>query len=364
MNPPLHAWTIVTQVKSHRVVYYTDDPNYHPPHEADWYYCSPFEAELPAGMTLRNCWGWRFNGSAFLDAREAPKTGSHEALLEGNRRALHKILCDKVNEVRKPWLPTCRGGEILREKKEKAARDFLEGEQVPQGMDLLEAVAVSRGMTLREAAHLILDRVTQTRRVLAESERFREQISQAIQAATTQARLLELREWILDRVYPQISQQLTYQVENTRPLDPNMPVGEVHLAHERARLKATLRERVNAQRRDLDSGYTRNEEVWRHKGRIAKAVLDHGGELPPGLEVDVLQAYAQARGLSLKECAEQVVQSMAHAAQVLAQTEAVKDRYLARIDAIQSLREIRELDAELGERIHEQGSDMKVSGEA
>jgi hypothetical protein len=39
---PLSCWIVVTQVKSDRVVYFTDDPGYQPPMEGDWYYCSPF----------------------------------------------------------------------------------------------------------------------------------------------------------------------------------------------------------------------------------------------------------------------------------------------------------------------------------
>jgi hypothetical protein len=52
------TWFIVSQVKSHRVVYFTDDPGYTPPTEGDWFYVSPYQGELPQAMSLRNCWGW------------------------------------------------------------------------------------------------------------------------------------------------------------------------------------------------------------------------------------------------------------------------------------------------------------------
>ena len=40
------TWVVVTQVKSHRVVYFTDDPDYQPAMQGDWYYVSPEVAPL------------------------------------------------------------------------------------------------------------------------------------------------------------------------------------------------------------------------------------------------------------------------------------------------------------------------------
>lgn len=365
MQTTAHAWTIVSQVKSHRIVYFTDDPDYQPPAQGDWYYCSPYEGSLPPGMTLRNCWGWRFNGSTFVDAREPKKADAKESLLESNRQALLKLLREKIDEVRKPWLATCRGGDVVRSQKLQAARDFLDGREASaDAMAILEAVAVSRQITLTEAAQLVHDRKQQMDRVLLESERFREQLTQAIAAAKSQPQLLEIREWIQERVYPELSQRFVFPVDNTRPIDLDQPLGETQQVHERARLRARLRELINAKRQTLDSAYVRNEEVWRHKGRIAQAVLAHDGELPPGMDGSVLEAYATARGVSLAVCAETVVQALAQAAQVLTETEAMKDAYLARIDGARNLREIREIEGLLSEEAIHPTWPAKTEGKA
>ena len=36
-------WTVISQVKSHRIVYFTDDENYSLTFEGDWYYVSPLQ---------------------------------------------------------------------------------------------------------------------------------------------------------------------------------------------------------------------------------------------------------------------------------------------------------------------------------
>ena len=82
--------TIVTQVKSNRVVYFTDDADYLPPTDGDWYYVSSTLGDLPKGMSLRNCWRWRFNGGVFTDAGAAARGAQPAALaLLGNFYVFH-----------------------------------------------------------------------------------------------------------------------------------------------------------------------------------------------------------------------------------------------------------------------------------
>ena len=66
------SWLIVSQYRSDRVVYFTDDPDFDVPGNADWCYVSPYVGALPEGMTLRNCWSWRYRGMVFIDERKAP----------------------------------------------------------------------------------------------------------------------------------------------------------------------------------------------------------------------------------------------------------------------------------------------------
>ena len=105
---------IVSQVKSNRVVYFTDDLDYQPPMEGDWYYVSTYQGPLPKDMTLRNCWGWRFNGGVFKDAREAPRQSAAESLLENNRKALRRLLREKIDARARTFPARLRSGRAGR----------------------------------------------------------------------------------------------------------------------------------------------------------------------------------------------------------------------------------------------------------
>lgn len=139
-------YVIVSQVKSNRVVYYTDDRDYQPPMTGDWYYVSIYDGILPAGMNLRNCWGWRFNGRAFVDAREVKMHSPEESLLANNRKSLLKILNEKIEAVRHPFMPSCAHGDLARRAKLKEARQYLARPEGTIGKEdsykLLEAVGV------------------------------------------------------------------------------------------------------------------------------------------------------------------------------------------------------------------------------
>lgn len=345
-EPAAKPWTIVTQVKSNRVVYFTDDPSYEPLMDGDWYYVSIFHEALPKGMTLRNCWRWRFMGGRFTDAGTPRALPQAERLLEANRKALHQILTEKIDAIRAPFTPSCRDGDVLRAMKREEARTFLAG-NIPAGttLPLLEAVALARRCTLLEAAEFILAKDTEYRALLTESERFREQLARAIDAASTPEKLLEVREWLLDSVYPELTQRFRLKLVDTEPLDLNKALDATQRTHEIARLKARLRELVNEARKPLHSDYIRNDDARRRKLRLAQLVATNlaagrpAEAVPPGMGVDFdpLRIYAEARGLTLAEAADLLLRSAEVTEAILDQTERLKDRLLVRIEAVQSL---------------------------
>lgn len=354
---PSRLWIIVSQVKSNRVVYFTDDVDYQPPTEGDWYYFSTYSGHLPKGMTLRNCWSWRFNGGVFLDARESPKKTGKELLIDSNRKALLRILNEKIDAVRAPYQPDCVQGAAIRQQKLQEAQKLLaleappadENVQAPLRFPLLNAVATARNISLLEAAKLVTAKAQESEEVLQESERFREQFKQAIQSAKSEAQLLELREWLLDKIYPALTEQFKYQLQNTEPLKLDEPIKDTHRLHEVARLKVQLREAINKKRAPIHSDYIQNEEIRKHKAKLAQALLSNQGKPIEGLDLGLIQTYAQARNLSLADAAQLVLNSIASAGQLLVQTEQIKDTMLARIDAVCTLRDIRQVSAALGE---------------
>jgi hypothetical protein len=172
-------------------VYFTDDPQYQPPMEGDWYYCSIYKGVLPPDLTLRNCWGWRFRGSQFSDAREPVKVSAAEKLLDNNRSALLRLLKDKIDEVRKPFAPTCLDGHAIRERKLLQAKEWLVQQQMPQSAfedsqhswAFLSQVAHAHARPIEQAANLIVMRAADQERMWLQTERFREQMTQFIKQA-------------------------------------------------------------------------------------------------------------------------------------------------------------------------------------
>lgn len=343
---PHPEYTIVTQVKAHRVVYFTDDADYQPPMDGDWYYVSSFQGPLPDGMTLRNCWRWRFNGTAFVDAGEAPGRSRIEKLLDYNRGALQKLLREKIDTIRQPLLPSCLGGEALRQAKLAQANAYLRSES---GADLaqLRAVAVARNMDLAQAAALVIRRANETQQALLETERFREQLAQAIESADNEQQLAELRSWLLDHVYPELSSAFKWRTDDTRPANPAASLSDVQRVHEIARLKAQLREAINAMRESLHSAYVLNEEVRKQKVRLAQTLVASRGVKQAGVDYCLLEGYAEGRQIPLLEAAQLLLKATAQAASVLQATECQKDRLLFRIENVLTYRELQEVEQEM-----------------
>lgn len=348
---PSAAWFIVTQVKAHRVVYYTDDADYRPPSEGDWYYVSQHHGELPAQMTLRNCWGWRYEHGEFSDVREPDEPAREASLLDSNRRALLDLLRDKIDRARAAWAPECLLGAELRALKLQQAQAWLQ--RAPQdgagaeAFDLLAGVASTQRVTMAEAARGVVDRNAAMRRVLVETEQLREQLARDIREAATQDELLALRRRLLGELLPALSGQAALPVNPMTPEEWDEPLAPSHRVHEVARLKARLREIVNAQRRRLHDGYDENEVLLRHKARLAQALLDNGGDKPAGQDYTLLEGLAEAHGLALADAARLAMGTISDAEAILRGSELLKDRLSARIERMHSLRDVQRVQKEL-----------------
>lgn len=342
------TFTIVTQVKSNRVVYFTDDPDYAPPMDGDWHYISRYQGALPAAMSLRNCWRWRFNGGVFADtkakgAAPAPKV----PLLVHNRKALLQILSEKIDTVRAQYAPSCIMGAIAREQKLREAERFLAGAQ-EDNYPLLEAVAAARNLTLLDAAHLVKSKAALAGTALAETESIRERFTVAIELAKTEEELLALRERLLDEVYPRMSEKFVFKIEKTVPVDPDKPLDATHLRHEQARLRVQLREAINAKRAICVSQYALDDVISKHKGVLAERLLANKGHKTEGMDFSLLESHAQARGIALGQAARDVLKEMSETGRVLVDTEKRKDQLLAEIASCTTLTDIRRVSATVG----------------
>ncbi|MFM6876872.1 MAG: hypothetical protein ACKPKR_19130 [Microcystis panniformis] len=337
---PKH-WTIISQVKSYRVVYFTDDENYLPPMEGDWYYVSPYIGELPKGMTLRNCWRWRFNGSDFVDAGNVKQQSQAEARLQRNRNALMAVLQEKIEALQRPHCPSSPFGHLAREHKFLEAQQLICGRVSEEDCPYLTNAADTYGLTIKEMAELIICKKAEFEADLLQTEQLRESFTIEIAQAQTDTELAEIWHRLMGEIAPEINDQFSVQRENTTPKQIGKMLTEEELAHEQVRLQVQLRERINLLRRTVVSDYLLDDAVLKIKGRIAQAVLMAGGTVPQGIDPLPLISYAAARGLSLEGAAREVLTEMDESAKILLKTEQIKNTFLSRIAATRSYQDIK-----------------------
>lgn len=335
------AWVVVTQVKSHRIVYFTDDPEYQPPMQGDWYYVSPYHGELPSGMTLRNCWRWRFNGMEFVDAGRTPPADRQASLLRNNREALLDLLNQRIDAIRRPFEPSSLGGVELRARKLAEARAVLRGERAE--VSLLHEVAAAHLCTLDEMAHRIVDSDRRRSEMLLNTERQREGLAAAIGRATSQQQLVVLRRRVTDEIAADRVEPLAHKAEHTTPEQLKQSPDPRQLADERLRLRVQLRNRINDLRRPYVSQYVLDEHVFSRKAEVAAVVQRAGGALPAAVDGSLLVSHAAARGQALAEAAREVLAESMELREVLVVTEQMKDATLSRIAAASTLADVRDI---------------------
>ncbi len=342
----LPHFMVISQVKSDRVVYFTDDPEFTPTMDGDWYYVSSYLGKLPEKMSLRNCWRWRFRGGVFIDAgQDKAPAQAKVALIEHNRQALKKILEEKINLLRAPFMPSCSMGEQLRLKKLAQAQAFLSSPDGAENYSLLQAVALARRLSMQEMAELILTKATQTEKVLLETEAVRESLTQALVHANTEQELMEIRKELLDQVYPELSGQFKFKIEHAEPPKLDVEISEVRLEHEKTRLQVQLREKINKVRAVYVSQYLMDDLIVRQKAKIAEAILANPDKLPEKLNTSLLEPFAQSRDLTLPNAARVFLEGLSMAGKSLLQTEKIKEAILKQIATMKTPRDLKTVSA-------------------
>jgi len=338
---PFSTWFIVSQVKSNRIVYFTDDADYAPPMQGDWYYVSPYQGALPKGISLRNCWRWRFDGHAFVDASEPAGKPQEVILLDSNKAALLKLLHDKIDALRKPYAPSSLLGEEVRAAKLSEAQALLAGTLTSlQGGYLLDAAAAAN-CTVQDMAQRIVKNDADRLAMLGKTESVRVHLQAALTAASTQTELIALRQRIMSDMATGLNTPIKPDHTTERKLNAKPSAQE--LQQEQVRLSVQLRERINDLRRPYLSQYLLDDVVLKHKGQVAQVVLTNGGAIPVGLDGIVLISHAAARGQTLLGAANEVLTEMNDTAQALLATEQIKDAWSARIAGVQTFKEIEDL---------------------
>ncbi|MES2048463.1 MAG: hypothetical protein V4447_08685 [Pseudomonadota bacterium] len=348
-HPPvstLSSWIIVSQVKSNRIVYFTDDMDFQPAMDGDWYFISHYQGALPDSINLRNCWRWKFNGHVFTDMLdEKASQSSHERLMESNRKALLSLLKEKINLTRQRVSSQCNYGFTIRSEKLEQATLFLENTNTDANIDLLKNVGAARGINLEQAAHLIVEKAHETRAILNETEYAREKWSELIREAETEAELIRIRENLLTEVYPNLSVKFPYPASTFSPENWDVSLKDTHKKHEVARLKTQLQGAINKSRSQVRSVYLVDDVIRYQKVQLAQKVLN--GEVNTDGSYSLIENYATVHGITTIEAAQRIVATEQKLAQVLVQTEIAKDKLEAKIDSLNTLRDIEQISLEI-----------------
>lgn len=343
---PTTTWFIVSQVKSNRVVYFTDDVDYTPPMQGDWYYVSPYPGPLPEGMSLRNCWRWRFDGHEFIDAEERDGSPQQETLLDTNKAALRMLLSEKINALRRPYAASSVFGEKLRAAKLAQAKALLDGTFTEVEDSHLADAAAAANWTMQDMAQRIVQLDADMNVMLSQTERVRVRLLSLINLASEQSELIALRHRIMAELLPARNTPITPEHTTERQL--TAAPSDLQLQQERVRLSLQLREKINDLRRPYVSQYLLDDIVLKHKGQIARAVLANGGSVPPGPDSMVLVSHAAARGQTLLAAANEVLTEMNETARILLATEQLKDAWSVRIAGVESFKDIEILGRAIG----------------
>jgi hypothetical protein len=333
-------WIIVSQVKSYRVVYFTDDNDYAPDAEGNEYFVSLYNGKLPKGMTLSNCWHWLFDGFFFVDAGIAKQRASSETLRQQNRNALNTMLREKVEVLQRPYCPSSSMGYLARKRKLAEAQYLLADEISERDYPYLtEAADISR-CTVREIAELIVTKQTEFDEMLRRTERWRESLALVIRTAVTDADLAAVHQRLLEQPAPEINAHFVVEPQQARQEQvEQMP--ELH--RERRRLQIQLRDRINTLRRVYKPDYLLDDVMFQHLSRIAQALLSANGQieqLPRGFDITPLVSRASASRQTLLEAAQEVLVESDRKTKILWETEQMKDAMLSRIASIQSFPDI------------------------
>jgi hypothetical protein len=349
------TWYIVTQVKSDRVIYFTDDPEYHPPTEGDWFYVTPYQGELPKAMRLVNCWRWRLRANQLIDAGQPTALTPAQTLLHNNQKALKGLLNDKIAALLKPTTREAPLSEQVRSLRLAQAQRVLEhlnhGVAVQdESITLITHAAATRAISVQEMAQRTVTAHQAQLDLLVTAEQLRDTIAYQIEVATTQEQLLALRHQIMNDLAPHTNHNYAISPANTTPAQMNgaQPTPE-QLGQEQLRLRIQLRLKINTLRKPFVSDYLLDDVIGKHKAVLAQIVVNHPE--PQSIAVNQTQLNGQdlmplishgaARGQTLLEAAHDVLAERSTSAQALLETEQMKDALLYRIAQAKSFSDIK-----------------------
>jgi hypothetical protein len=124
---------IVLDVKTLRVIYYTEDANQDLVIHYDTILFE-YDKPLPNGMSLTNCWNWRLVGDTFVP--DTPQINTPQTILEHNRNEVRRLLEQRINE--------CRSGLNLY----SHVLNIKTNDIKTDNMDFLTLLAQAKGVTL------------------------------------------------------------------------------------------------------------------------------------------------------------------------------------------------------------------------
>lgn len=337
---PPQRYIIVSQVKSNRIVYFTTDTAYVAPPE-DWFFVSSFQGTLPSKMTLANCWRWRFNGGVFTDTGKTTSAQpSQETLIENNRKTIRKLLEEKIDGIRRPYIPSCIFAERVRTEILSEAYRYLKQEHLQQGFPYLSGFASARGIGLEDAASRVINRESEFSDMLQATEAVLQKYTQLIIGAKTNSDLAKLRDDILNNVAPDTSQKYRYKPPHVTPINKTAALHPELLEAEKSCLRATLKQKMSSRVLKIAQHDFLSSEIHDLAVEQAKEILTNPNITNNELEVTLVTQVAGKRNESLKETAAFLINQNIEIRKGLTQAEIEYRSQLKNIEKVTNLQDI------------------------
>lgn len=170
---------MILDIATMRVIYFTNDVN-ESLTVVEKTLMYDYLGELPTDFKLSNCWNWKLEGNK-LQFSNDKKSKESQSLFEKNKIETIKLLNDRINQARMPFLSNCVGGDRVRDLK-------LNNDE------FLYRLANIHGLTIDEYRIVLMEKQQTADRILQATEINKEYFYKKINEALDNWTLYSVRE--------------------------------------------------------------------------------------------------------------------------------------------------------------------------
>lgn len=165
-------YTLILSVACDRVIFYTDDSSYSPPH-SPYTWTAYLEGDLPSGISLKNCWSWRFRDGKLIFADDfipiENRIPSQDRQTVRNRAAIINTLNRGLDEFVEQFIPSTKSSEFTRSFKLELAQRAVQGDVDTRAIEF----ATCEGKDVLSWSRLVIAKATEEPKIIQAIELLR-----------------------------------------------------------------------------------------------------------------------------------------------------------------------------------------------